>query len=73
LLRVLRSLGFTEAVIFAGLQTFVAVSGISPASLLGMAAGAIYGLVPGFLLAGISVMGVPSLRFSQQIPVPPYG
>jgi uncharacterized membrane protein YdjX (TVP38/TMEM64 family) len=63
LLRVLRGLGFTGAVIFAVLQTFVAVSGILPASLLGVAAGAIYGLVPGFLLAGISVMGGAVLAF----------
>ena len=41
LLRVLRGLGFTEAVIFAVLQTFVAVSGILPASLLGVVAAAI--------------------------------
>jgi uncharacterized membrane protein YdjX (TVP38/TMEM64 family) len=63
LLRVLRGLGFTEAVIFAVLQTFVAVSGILPSSLLGVAAGAIYGLVPGFLLAGISVMRGAVLAF----------
>lgn len=63
LVRVLRGLGLTGAVTFMVLQTLVAVSGLLPASLLGMAAGAIYGLVPGFLLAGIGVMGGAILAF----------
>jgi uncharacterized membrane protein YdjX (TVP38/TMEM64 family) len=74
LLRVLHSLGFTGAVIFAGLQTFVAVSGILPASLPGVAAGAIYGLVPGLPPSRDQCYGgCRPCVFSQQIPVPPYG
>jgi uncharacterized membrane protein YdjX (TVP38/TMEM64 family) len=49
--RILRNLGFGGAVVFGILQVLVSVSGILPASLLGVAAGGIYGLVPGFLLA----------------------
>jgi uncharacterized membrane protein YdjX (TVP38/TMEM64 family) len=53
---VLRTLGFRGAVLFGILQVLVAVSGILPASLLGVAAGGIYGLLPGFLLAAVSTM-----------------
>jgi uncharacterized membrane protein YdjX (TVP38/TMEM64 family) len=53
---VLRTLGCRGAVPFGILQGLVAVSGILPASLLGVAAGGIYGLVPGFLLAAMSTM-----------------
>jgi uncharacterized membrane protein YdjX (TVP38/TMEM64 family) len=55
-LRTLRTLGFRGAVFFSILQVLVAVSGILPASLLGVAAGGIYGLVPGFLLTAVSSM-----------------
>ena len=51
-----RGLGLRGAVVLAALQALVAVSGILPASLLGVAAGAIYGLVPGFLLAAGSTL-----------------
>lgn len=57
LVRALRNLGFGGAVVFGILQVFVATSGILPASLLRIAAGAIYGLVPGFLLAAVSTIG----------------
>jgi uncharacterized membrane protein YdjX (TVP38/TMEM64 family) len=53
---VLRTLGLRGAVLFGILQILVAVSGILPASLLGIAAGGIYGLLPGFLLAAVSTM-----------------
>jgi uncharacterized membrane protein YdjX (TVP38/TMEM64 family) len=49
--RTLRNLGFGGAVVFGILQVLVAISGILPASLLGVAAGGMYGLVPGFALA----------------------
>jgi uncharacterized membrane protein YdjX (TVP38/TMEM64 family) len=55
-MRTLRTLGFRGAVLFGILQVLVAVSGILPASLLGVAAGGIYGLAPGFLLAAVSTM-----------------
>jgi len=47
----LRGTGAAGPVLFAALQVLVALSGVLPASLLGMAAGAVYGLVPGFSLA----------------------
>ena len=56
LMRIIRGLGARGAVIFAIVQVLVAVSGVLPASLLGVAAGAIYGLVPGFLLAAASTL-----------------
>jgi uncharacterized membrane protein YdjX (TVP38/TMEM64 family) len=45
------------------MQVLVAVSGILPASLLGVGAGAIYGLVPGFLLAAASTLAGALLSF----------
>ena len=54
LMHVVRGLGVRGAVVFAIVQLLMAVSGILPASLLGVAAGIIYGLVPGFLLAAAS-------------------
>jgi uncharacterized membrane protein YdjX (TVP38/TMEM64 family) len=56
LMRIIRGLGARGAVIFAIVQVLVAVSGVLPASLLGVAAGAIYGVVPGFLLAAASTL-----------------
>jgi len=56
LMHVVRGLGVRGAVVFVIIQILVAVSGILPASLLGVAAGAIYGLVPGFLLAAASTL-----------------
>jgi len=61
--RTLRNLGFGGAVVFGILQVLVSVSGILPASLLGIAAGGMYGLVPGFLLAGVSTMAGAVLAF----------
>jgi uncharacterized membrane protein YdjX (TVP38/TMEM64 family) len=54
--RALRNLGFSGALLFGILQVLVSMSGILPASLLGMAAGGIYGLVPGFFLAASSTI-----------------
>ncbi len=47
----LRSCGGTGPALFAALQVLVAVSGVVPASLMGLAAGAAYGFVPGFALS----------------------
>jgi uncharacterized membrane protein YdjX (TVP38/TMEM64 family) len=61
--RTLRNLGFVGAVVFGILQVLVSVSGILPASLLGVAAGGIYGLVPGFLLAAASTIAGALVAF----------
>jgi uncharacterized membrane protein YdjX (TVP38/TMEM64 family) len=63
LMYVVRELGARGAVVFAVLQISVAMSGILPASLLGVAAGAIYGLLPGFLLAATSTLAGALLSF----------
>ncbi|MBV8088543.1 MAG: TVP38/TMEM64 family protein [Alphaproteobacteria bacterium] len=63
LMTTIRGLGFQGAVTLAALQVLVAVSGILPASLLGAAAGAIYGFVPGFLLATSSTLAGAMLSF----------
>jgi uncharacterized membrane protein YdjX (TVP38/TMEM64 family) len=63
LMHILRGLGFRGAVLYAALQICVAVSGLLPASLLGVAAGAIYGFVPGFLLAATSTLAGALLSF----------
>jgi uncharacterized membrane protein YdjX (TVP38/TMEM64 family) len=63
MVQALRNLGFGGAIVFGIMQVFVAVSGILPASLLGVVAGAIYGLVPGFFLAAVSTMAGAMLAF----------
>jgi uncharacterized membrane protein YdjX (TVP38/TMEM64 family) len=63
LMHVLRGLGLSGAILYAAVQICVAVSGVLPASLLGVAAGAIYGLVPGFLLAATSTLAGALLSF----------
>jgi uncharacterized membrane protein YdjX (TVP38/TMEM64 family) len=63
LMQIVRGLGVRGAVVFAIVQVLVAVSGILPASLLGVGAGAIYGLVPGFLLAAASTLTGALLSF----------
>jgi uncharacterized membrane protein YdjX (TVP38/TMEM64 family) len=69
LMEALRGLGYRGAVVFAVLQMLVAVSGVLPASLLGVAAGAIYGFVPGFLLAaaGTLVGAILSFMLSRSL------
>jgi uncharacterized membrane protein YdjX (TVP38/TMEM64 family) len=59
----LRGLGAVGVIGFALLQIVVAVSGVLPASLLGLAAGTIYGLAFGFALAAISTMVGALLTF----------
>jgi uncharacterized membrane protein YdjX (TVP38/TMEM64 family) len=63
LMHLLRGLGFRGALLYSALQICIAVTGILPASLLGIAAGAIYGLVPGFLLAATSTLAGALLSF----------
>jgi uncharacterized membrane protein YdjX (TVP38/TMEM64 family) len=58
-----RGLGGIGLVGFALLQAFIALSGILPASLLGIAAGTIYGVAFGFVLAAISTMAGAVLAF----------
>jgi len=48
--------GRTSWLAFVLLQSLVAVSGVLPASLAGIAAGAVFGLVAGFWLAALSTM-----------------
>jgi uncharacterized membrane protein YdjX (TVP38/TMEM64 family) len=63
LMHALRGLGFRGVFVFSALQMLVAVSGILPCSLLGVASGAIYGLVPGFFLAAGSTLAGAILSF----------
>ena len=58
-----RDMGTMGAVAFTILQAFIAMSGILPASLLGVAAGAFFGLVSGFLLTAVSTMVGAVLAF----------
>jgi uncharacterized membrane protein YdjX (TVP38/TMEM64 family) len=62
-MQTLRGLGGAGPAAFAVPQAFVAVSGGLPASLVGFAAGAAYGLVPGFALAAVSTMVGAVLAF----------
>ena len=61
--RTLHNLGFGGAVVLGILQVLVSLSGILPASLLGVVAGGIYGLVPGFVLAAGSTMAGALVAF----------
>jgi uncharacterized membrane protein YdjX (TVP38/TMEM64 family) len=54
----LRGAGSVGLVLFVALQVLLVLSGAIPSSLLGIAAGALYGLFPGFLLAAVgSLLG----------------
>ena len=55
-LDVVRNLGDTGMLIFALAQTVIAMTGLVPAALLGVVAGAIYGLTTGFVLVAASTM-----------------
>lgn len=52
----LRRLGLFGCVVFVLAQTAVAMAGVLPASLLGLAAGAVYGVPLGFALSAIGVL-----------------
>jgi uncharacterized membrane protein YdjX (TVP38/TMEM64 family) len=60
----LRHLGWIGWLIFALLQTLVALIGILPASLLGLAAGAVYGVALGFGLSAIGIMLGAAIAFA---------
>lgn len=55
-LETLRGFGLTGALVFVAVQALVASVGVLPASLLGLAAGAVYGTGPGFGLATAGVL-----------------
>jgi uncharacterized membrane protein YdjX (TVP38/TMEM64 family) len=50
-------------IVFAGLQILVSVSGVLPASALGIAAGSVYGTVLGFSLSAASSLAGAALAF----------
>ena len=62
--RTVRELGVAGGLLFAFVQVLVAVSGVLPASLLGVAAGVLYGLPAGFALSGASTLGGALLAFA---------
>jgi uncharacterized membrane protein YdjX (TVP38/TMEM64 family) len=64
ILETARGAGTVGWLAFAVLQLLVAASGILPASLLGIAAGAAYGLGVGFVLAAASTMAGALLAFA---------
>ena len=63
-LQILRDLGGAGRALFAAVQVLVAVSGILPASLLGVAAGMLYGLPAGFAVSGASTLVGAVLAFA---------
>ena len=60
----LRAAGAAGPIALAVLQLFVGLSGAMPASLLGIAAGAVYGVVPGFLLAASGCLAGAVIAFA---------
>jgi uncharacterized membrane protein YdjX (TVP38/TMEM64 family) len=56
--------GRTSWIAFVLLQSLVAVSGVLPASLAGVAAGAVFGLLAGFWLAALSTMAGAVVAFA---------
>ncbi len=62
-LAAIAGLGATGWVTFAGLQIVVSVSGILPASALGIAAGSIYGIGLGFALSAASSLAGAAVAF----------
>jgi uncharacterized membrane protein YdjX (TVP38/TMEM64 family) len=63
LLSATRELGWGSWLALAAAQAVIAASGILPASLLGVAAGAIYGVGPGFALVGIGTLAGALIAF----------
>ena len=59
-----RNVGPAGYLAFAALTTIIAASGVLPASLLGIAAGAAYGLPLGFLLAAVGTMAGAIVAFA---------
>jgi len=63
-LQTVRDLGDAGRAAFAVVQILVAVSGVLPASMLGVAAGALYGLPAGFAVSGASTLAGALLAFA---------
>ena len=63
LVRTLQGMGALGWVLFAMAQFLVAAFGVVPASLMGVMAGAVYGIVLGFALAGCATMAGAVLSF----------
>jgi uncharacterized membrane protein YdjX (TVP38/TMEM64 family) len=63
-LQTVRDLGGAGRALFAAVQVLVAVSGILPASMLGVAAGVLYGLPAGFLVSGAGTLAGAVLAFA---------
>ncbi len=63
-LQAVRDLGGAGRVLFAVVQVLVAVSGILPASMLGVAAGVLYGLPAGFAVSGVGTLAGAVLAFA---------
>jgi uncharacterized membrane protein YdjX (TVP38/TMEM64 family) len=61
--RLVRDFGLVGSVVFAMVQMVIAVSGVLPASLLGVAAGALYGPLVGFALTALGTLGGAWLAF----------
>lgn len=68
----LRGFGAIGWVIFVGLEALIALIGILPASLLGIAAGAVYGITPGFITStiGIFVGAIIAFALSRSLARP---
>ena len=60
----LRNLGPLGWLIFIGVETLVALIGILPASLLGIAAGAVYGITIGFITSALGILLGAVIAFS---------
>jgi uncharacterized membrane protein YdjX (TVP38/TMEM64 family) len=64
MLYTLNHLGTVGWIAFAAIQVLVALSGVLPASLVGIAAGAVYSVPLGFALAAVSTMAGALLAFA---------
>ncbi len=64
LIETARDTGGMGWLVLVGLQLLVAASGVLPASLLGVAAGATYGLGVGFALAAVGTLGGAMVAFA---------
>lgn len=62
-LQTVRDLGGAGRILFAAVQVLVAVSGVLPASMLGVAAGVLYGLPVGFAVSGVGTLAGAVLAF----------
>jgi uncharacterized membrane protein YdjX (TVP38/TMEM64 family) len=62
-LRYVEGLGPLGVLVFAAVQTFVAIIGLVPASLIGIAAGAIYGVAIGFGISAVSTLTGAAIAF----------